>query len=81
MLSELHIASDYGGNKTSNNQNNDFKEMSWKFLPHCIGIPEYMQSFESAPPLITLSPLHQSAHITLKHNIGHNVNGSLDVYR
>jgi hypothetical protein len=33
-------------------------------LPYSTGIPEEMQSFESAPPLITLSPLHQSAHST-----------------
>lgn len=32
---------------------------------HTISIPEAIHSLESAPPLMTLSPFHQSAHKTL----------------
>jgi len=33
-------------------------------LPYFTGISEEMQSLQSAPPLITLSPFHQSADNT-----------------
>lgn len=38
---------------------------------HTISIPEAIHSLESAPPLMTLSPFHQSAHKTYNHqNLG-----------
>ena len=44
----------------------------WQLLPHSTEIPEELQSFESAPPLITLSPFHQSVI-----SIGMDIRGSI----